>query len=194
MGNIFNKTEAQQQFVSKTAFYDGNDNPLFIEKTQMKNGTDLYTYTGDVVKGILVSKGVTNSEGIPLFQTKEDVETLLKKYEIIDNDSNPLFATLSEYNTLNSTVLGKLNNQLSYDYTFQTLKLTNGWSIQTNPTLLCVNKGNQQVVCINGSGEVDYNSINMPAPSKQFSTSYDGFLPTSTTTVAPGGYIRFKSL
>ena len=25
MGNIFNKDQAQQQFVSKTAFYDGNN-------------------------------------------------------------------------------------------------------------------------------------------------------------------------
>ena len=264
MGNIFNKDQAQQEFVSKTAFYDKDGKPLFIEKTQMTNGSVLFIYTSDIVKAILLSTGVTDKDGNPLFQTKSDlntdVTTILKTYKIIDNTQKPLFATVSDYNTLNTTVntnssdiatlqgnyttlsgnvtkinktfediqkefeniksmtsglygmmtndvlgsnglRGKLENQLSYNYKFQQLNVGNDWSILTNNQNLCVAKGKTQVVCLDSTGNIVYgkenseiNKANGITFTPNTSTTYNGFLPTSTTATTPAGYIRFNAL
>ncbi len=245
MGNILNKEQSEDKFVSKTAFYGPNNEPLFIEKTQMDNkGTNLYIYTGDTVKDILVLYGVTDKEGNPLFQTKSDlnadVETILKTYTIIDSENKPLFATISDYNLLNQTVTsnttevgnlktlimgdsannvkglygmmtndvlgsdglrGKLENQLSYNYKFQQLNVGNDWSILTNNQNLCVAKGKTQVVCLDSTGNIVYgkenseiNKANGITFTPNTSTTYNGFLPTSTTATTPAGYIRFNAL
>ena len=262
MGNIFNKDQAQQQFVSKTAFYDGNNNPLFIEKTQMSNGTDLYTYTNNIVQAILITSKVIAQDGTPLFQSKDavngDILNMLKQYNIVDSNGQTLFASSSDVSalstsvslhttqiatltsnydlinpkvvilradvdtllasvtslqqnyqnlstqvgTINSqfnTLSGQLTSDLSYNYTFQKLNVGNDWSIVTNNNNLCIGKGNTQVVCVDATGNVVYGTQNTEINKPNGITfnpnnRYNGFLPTSTTTVAPGGYIRFKSL
>jgi uncharacterized protein YoxC len=262
MGNILNKDQTQQEFVSKTAFYDGNNQPLFIEKSQLANNTPLYTYTNNIVQAILVNSQLVSQDGTPLFQSKAalngDILTLLKQYTILGPNGEKLFASsddvsalstsvslhtteiatlTSNYNQINPTVVqlrsdvdgllatvetlqqnylslsgsvgtindqignlsGQLTSDLSYKYKFQQLNVGNDWSILTNNANLCVAKGTTQVVCLDSTGNVVYGTQNSEINKANGITftpnvRYNGFLPTSTTTTTPAGYIRFNAL
>ncbi len=153
MGNILSNTQSDSRYVSQTAFYGPDGTPLFIEKAVLE-GKTLYTYTEDIVNNI-----ITNN--------------------LNDPQGNPIYATNADFiavKDLSDDLKVKLENTLSYQYKFQKVNVGNDWSILTNQNLLCINKGQQQVVCIDGTGKVDYDSINTQAPSFQPNTAYNGFM------------------